>query len=175
MRVEDTMHGVPLTAFELKVKEQIARAPSPYDLLSQKEDEAFQNETVKRQLAGLLAKAKLTPRQKVCYRLIFMEQLSHEETAVRLGIAKRNVRRLQRSILKALTRTSEKKRVKDLADSCALTAKQKLVVSLFYGEQLPQRDIAQKLQMSVPALEKLLWRIRKIIFPRGNSLKCPGA
>ncbi len=164
MRVEDTMHGFPLTHFELKVKEKIACALSPYDQIARKEEEDEQNELVQRKLAGLLEKAMLTPSQKACYQLVFMEQVSDKEAANRLVLSERSVRRLKKSILEAFKQVLEKQRIKQIADSHDLTKKQRLVISLFYEEQLSRKEIAQRLQTSVPALDKMLWRIRKIIF-----------
>lgn len=175
MRVEDTQVATPLTNYELKIKEKIACVPSPYDLFARKEDEDEATELVRRQLDGLLAKAAFSPKQKIGYELLFVEQLSHEEVALRLGITKRNVRRLRQQIIKALSLVARKDRIMQLADSSPLTAKQKLVVSLFYGEQLSRQEIAERLGTNVTALEKQLGRIRKIIFSGRNSQECPGS
>ena len=169
MRVEDTMQQHPLSHFELKVKEKIACSPSPYEQIARKEDEEEKNEATLRTLAGLLEKARLTPKQKACYQLVFMEQLSDKEAAKRLDLAERNLRGLKQSILKALKLVLEKQHIKQLADTHELTDKQRLVIYLRYEEQLSLKEIAGRLGVTLRAVDDLLGRMRKKIFLGKNS------
>ena len=175
MSVEDTMHGHALSPFELKVKEKIAAAPSPVQEWIKREEAQERNQTVKNALSNLIQKAKLTPRQKACYELVYLEELSDGEIAEKLCIAERNVRRLKRSVFKALKRAHEEEEIKTAACAHPLTEKQHLLIRLRYEDRLSRREIAEKLHMTLWAVDKLLLRVRKKIFPEKKVLKCPSA
>jgi DNA-directed RNA polymerase specialized sigma24 family protein len=169
MSIEDTMGDHPLTAFELKVKEKIASVPSPFDELTRKEDEEEKTGEVQARLAGLIEKARFTPAQKTCFELAYREGFSNQMIADRLGIAIRNVRRLKRSIIRALKQVYECQRVKTQADACQMTRKQRLAAALRYGERLSEKEIAQRLGISVRGVINLLSRVRKKLILKNIS------
>jgi len=163
MRVEDTMHGQPLTHFELKVKEKIACVPSPYEEIARREDEESRSEQVQNTLNDLVEKA-LTPKQKAWFHLTYVEELPWQEIAKRLGITERRVRQLKAATLKAFKRAYEKQRIKQLLDTYELTEKQRLVIQLRYEEQLSLKEIAGRLGVTPDAVDDLLCRMRKKFF-----------
>lgn len=169
MRVEDTMHGQPLTHFELKVKEKIACVPSPYDEIARKEEEEERSEEVQRKIEDLIRKARLTAMQEACYRMVYVEMLPDKEIAKRLSLGVRNVAKLKQSVLKALKRVHEKQCIKELADRHDLTEKQRRVIYLRYEEQLSLKEIAERLGVTFRAVDDLLGRTRKMLFAKKNS------
>lgn len=169
MRIEDTMHGQPLTHFELKVKKKIACVPSPYDEIARKEEEEECFEEVQRKIEDLIRKARLTAMQEACYRLVYVEVLPDKEIAKRLSLGVRNVAKLKQSVLKALKRVHEKQCIKKLADRHDLTEKQRLVIHLRYEEQLSLKEIAERLGVTLRAVDDLLGRTRKLILAKKNS------
>ncbi len=173
MRIEDTMHGVMLSLFELKVKDKIAAVPSAAEEWIKREETEERDQKVQNTLSNLIQKAKLTPRQKACYEHVYLSELSDKEIAKKLCIAERNVRRLKQSVFRALKRAHTRERIKNAADAHPLTKKQRLLIRLRYEEALSRDEIAEKLHMTVWAVDKLHQRIRKKLFLRENSLKCP--
>ena len=161
MRVEDTVSGQPLSYFELKVKEKLASVPSPAEEWIEGEETEERNEQVRSALAHLVQKAKLTRSQLLCYQMVYVDTLPDKELADCLHIAERNVRRLKQSVFNALKGVYEKERIKKLADTYPLTNKQRLVVSLRYGDQLSLKEIADRLHVTVRAVDILLCRLRK--------------
>ena len=164
MRIEDTMHGQPLSHFELKVKEKISCVPSPFEEIARKEEEENRSEQVQNTLNELVEKA-LTPKQKAWFQLVYVEELPDEEIAKRLKVTERRVRQLKAATLKAFKRAYEKQRVKQMADTFELTEKQRLVIQLRYEEQLSLKEIAGRLGVTPDAVDDLLCRMRKKIFP----------
>jgi len=168
MRVEDTMHGQPLSHFELKVKAKIACVPSPYEEIARREDEESRSEQVQTTLNDLVEKA-LTPKQKAWFHLVYVEELPDREIPKRLNINERRARALKTATLKAFKRAYEKQRIKQLLDTYELTEKQRLVIHLRYEEQLTLKAIAGRLGVTLRAVDDLLGRMRKKIFLEKNS------
>lgn len=173
MRVEDTLHGQALTHFELKVKEKIACVPSAYDQIARQEEEEERAAEIRRKIEDLLKKARLTASQEACYRMVYVEMLSDSEIAERLSLGIRNVAKLKQSVLEALKRVHERQCIKNLADQHDLTEKQRLVISLRYEEQLSRKEIADRLGVTIRAVDDLLVRMRKLIL-KENSPKSVG-
>ncbi len=167
MRVEDTQ-GQTLTHFELKVKEKIACVPSPFEELARKEDEENRSEEVRNTLRDLVEKA-LTEKQKAWFHLAYVEELPDFEIAKRLGVTKRRVSSLRAEALNAFKRVYEKERLKQYLDTCALTEKQRLVIELRFEKRLSYKEIAERLGVTVWAVDDVLKRIRKNFFSRENS------
>ncbi len=174
MRVEDTQ-GQVLSAFELEVKEKIACVSSPYEELAQKEEKKEKREKAKRTLAKLLKSTKLTPNQKTCYELSFIEELPDSEVAARLSVSASRVRSLKSSVISTFRRTQDKFRrmefIARAADSHKLSPRQQLIWKLCYESHLWAKEIASKLGTTEKTVEMVLRRLRKKIFPRGISEK----
>ncbi|MDP2629278.1 MAG: sigma factor-like helix-turn-helix DNA-binding protein [Candidatus Harrisonbacteria bacterium] len=167
MRIEDTMHGQPLTHFELKVKAKIACVPSPYEEIARKEDEESKSEQIQNTLNELVEKA-LTPKQKAWFHMVYVEELSDREIAKRLNVTDRRVCYLKADTFKAFKRAYEKQQIKQLLDNCDLTEKQRLIAQLRYEEQLTLKEIASRLGVTLRAVDDVLGRIRRNFFPKKN-------
>lgn len=173
MRVEDTMHGCPLTHFELSVKEKIACAPSPSSELMEREDQERRIQEVRNTLAALVQNAKFTQRQKVCYELIYLEGFSDREAAEYMRLSEVRIRRLKLPIFKALKRARERMLIVQKASLAALTKRQKLLIDLRYEKLLPVKEIAKKLNVTESAVKKLLQKSRQKIFSKEKFPKSP--
>ncbi len=163
MRVEDTQHEKPLGPFELEMKKKIASAPSPRDLLIEKEEEKERED--QRRLAGerldsLLRKANLTPNQKACFELLYHEGLSDVEVARKLSVSRERIRLHRRAILKALKRIAQREVEAQKVYLRCKTEKQKLIWRLYYEKGLSAREIARRLGRTKSAVNMVLARIR---------------
>lgn len=104
-RIEGNRNEADLSSFELEVKKKLACVPSPYDELVRQEEEAEQ-ERKERGLQiklGLLArKAKLSPQERNCYELLYVEKLAEKEVRKRLGVSGSHLCHLKSSIEQAM-------------------------------------------------------------------------
>lgn len=171
LRVEATLHDHPLGPFELEVKEKIAAASSPLEELFKKEEELIRQKA--RKIAKytlsrhLLKKARLTPKQMACYRLLYIEGVSNQEAARVLSVSKVRVCGLRRAITKALERVHrrqvERAHFSKHAYGRVLTRKQKLILRLRYQKRLSVEEIAHRLGRTKSSVHRVLKRITRKI------------
>ncbi len=165
MRVEDAASGQELAPFELEVKNELASAKSPFEELVSREKggrEAHLKRIPKYKLACLIRKAKLTPLQVECYRLIWVKGLSDNQTAKKLGFSRSRVRNIKRFILKVLPLTIGKEKNRKLIASKARiackTEKQRTIWELYFKRGKTISEIAGILSLSRQAVHQVLRR-----------------
>ena len=106
-KVEDAWGLEDLSTFELEVKEKMAAVPSPLEQLMEKED----REELRRALGKLAKGAGLSPREKVCFRLLYVEGMSVPDAAEKLGLSPITVRRMRQLVITRLRAVVKRKRI----------------------------------------------------------------
>jgi len=176
MRVEDTAHGQALHPFELEVKEKIASQSSPFDELMRREMDR-ENRRVEKiargKLRKLLKAGVLTPKQKICYELLYEKSLSTGDVARKMDISKSRVRDLRRAIQKALARAYEK-HMEDiliwrLGYPFCKTKRQRFVWRLRYLEGFTPAQIALREDRAKSSVNEVIERVKKNIL-NGKTL-----
>jgi len=173
MRIEDTMPRQALSHFELEVKAKLACVPSAAEECVTREDAEEKNEKVRSVLTNLIEKAKLTSRQKACYELIFVEELSDRGAAQRLSITEGRLRWLKIQIVKALQRARQNEIFREDALRQTLTKKQKLVVQYRFEELLSIKEIAARIGSKERAVKKLLRLVQQKILKENLAKGTP--
>jgi len=139
MRVEDTLHGCALSPFELEVKDKIASAPSPIDILTQGEDREEKKSHAHYTLSRLLAYAHLSQVQKACYELLYHECLTDKEAASRMSLSRVRIRTLRFSITQSLLKARQIIDFKDAVQK-RLARLEKTLMSVSERAELSPRE-----------------------------------
>jgi hypothetical protein len=109
-RIEENRNEEGLSAYELEVKEKLASVPSPYDELVrvEEEEELAQKERSDQIKLGLLArKAKMSPQERACYRLLYVEKHPEPKVKKMLGISKSHLSHLKSGIEQAMRKACQ--------------------------------------------------------------------
>ena len=104
-RIEENRNQEELSSYELEVKEKLACVPSPYDeLVREDEEEALALKERSEQIKlGLLArKAKMSPQERACYRLLYVEKLAEPKIRKLLDISQSHLWHLKSGIEQAM-------------------------------------------------------------------------
>lgn len=175
-RIENNPNGTsPLSPFELEVKEKLASAPSPFDELARQEDEvALEHEEIslRAKMAHLIRGTKLSPRQKRCYELLYLDRLADKEVQKKLGISQSRLSHLKREIKDALIKSHGERRSRQpllrRKGSRKLTLLQRRVLKL-RGQGKTFDQIASELGIAKKNAYLIFKRVQKKYLPRDNG------
>ncbi|GEM_PF-5967872 len=103
--LEDTLSAHPLSPFELKVRDKLAKVQSPLDLLIAKEDEIRRRISARTKLGMLVREANLGCMQLTYYELL-LDGVSFEEASLKFGISVNAVRQMHHKVLRKLRRAA---------------------------------------------------------------------
>lgn len=109
MRIEGTVHDQPLSPFELEVRQKMAKAVSPLEVLIEREEESAREGSrreAKKKLRNLLQAARFTRKQARCYRLVFREGRTIRETALLMKVSDARICTMVEGIKTTLKRTA---------------------------------------------------------------------
>jgi DNA-directed RNA polymerase specialized sigma subunit len=169
MRIEGTVHDQPLSSFEREVRQKLASAPSPLEVLIQREEESQREKEMRqsmKRLRALIKSAQFTPKQKLCYRLIFVEGRSVRECALFMNVSDARICRMIEMIKLALKRTSDEMEARrvlfDRITEIPLTDSEQALCELRFRQGLSLRQIALALGISKPTV----YRHVKVILGR---------
>lgn len=172
-RIENNPEQEVLTPFELEVKEELASVPSPYDELAriESEDELAMNEYKRNAKLGHLAhKAKLSPLQRACYQLVYMDRISEEKVLERLGVSRARLWSLKKSVEIAILRAHQKEKSRETLSKKrrlsgqSLTPYQKSIIELHENQRLSFAEIAKRYGVLKSTIANIYRRVQKNIF-----------
>ncbi|OGW69658.1 MAG: hypothetical protein A2036_01755 [Omnitrophica bacterium GWA2_50_21] len=170
MRVEGSLQDDPLHPFELEVKKRIADASSPLHEIVERETQEEQRmilRVTRNKLTWLLKEVALTAKQREYFELLYIQKLSNEKVAKKLGVTSSTVRRMMQDVPKALHKAlswnRERRRMLKAISALHLTANQRVVFRLRYREGLSVSEIARKLGKLRTAIYNVLARVTKKI------------
>lgn len=165
LRIEENRNEHPLTSYEQKVKDKLATVPSPADELIRQEDEeqiAAEERSERAKLALLVKRARLSPKQKACYGLLYVEKVSNEEVAKRLHVKLSRVYELKQQIETQLKKTHQNQiRAKLTKNHPLLSPIQKRISKLRYSRRLSFKEIGQMIGLSKQHVWKLFREAEK--------------
>lgn len=138
---------------KVQILKALRRAHERERLLREVEERAGE---VREDFTRLAQKAGLSPRERSCCQMIYVEGISEPEAAKRLGVSVRRIRQLKKAIRGTLEGIHGKRRIQDLVRAHEFTTRHKLVIHLRHEERLPLKEIARRLSITVRAVQKVL-------------------
>lgn len=169
-RIEDNRNEEELSSYELEVKEKLACVPSARDLMIQREEEKRKerrNRDQMNRLKRLVETAPLTPQQRSCYELHYLEKLSDLEASKRLGVDRTRLAHLKKELEEALIKTYLRS-LKGVArkktrrpGSRRLTPYQKEILKLHDEGGLSFRQIARHYGVSLSTIDRIYRRVKR--------------
>ena len=171
-RIEDNRYEEELSEYELAVKRKLGCVPSASDIMireeNEREDERKERNRM-RKLRRLAEEARLSPRQRACYELLYVKRLAEEEIQAILGISQSRLCQLkdeiEHALLQARHRCLKPVPMGNALRWRKLTMRQKEIWKLRYRSHLTLERIAISLGIRRQTVHEILRAATKKIFP----------
>ena len=168
MKAEDALHTGAPSKLEMEVKEKLASAPSPFEILAVREesrDESQAGDAVeiqRLQLYKLVEKTALTKRQKECFRLLCVERMSIAETAGEMGVGVPRVmgmfEQIKNKLKQVLAEEELTGKINNLMEKSgdSLTPLQRRVLFFRYGKGMTIEGVAKAVRLHSSSVYRVL-------------------